>query len=75
MSHAQTVWQADDESLLSRGRMTDWTYTANAMTATSPSELSERFTFAILSAWRIETRQIGIMLQMNAAAIYIDLHQ
>ena len=30
MSHAQTGWQTDSESLLSAGRMTDWMYTATA---------------------------------------------
>jgi len=35
MSHAQTGWHVDDESLLSIGRMTDWMHTANAATIAS----------------------------------------
>ena len=34
-SHAQTGWQVDSESLLSAGRLADWTHTANAATIAS----------------------------------------
>ena len=37
MSHAQTVWQSDDESLLSIGHMTYWLHTANAATVSEQS--------------------------------------
>ena len=40
MSHAQTVWQADDESLLSIGHMTYWLHTANAATVSEQSSPS-----------------------------------
>jgi len=40
-------------SLLTKEQLTAWLYTANAATATSPSELCKRPAFANLSAWLI----------------------
>jgi len=47
MSHAQTGWRTDSESLLSDGCSSDWVHTANAATVTS------RETACDLSAWLI----------------------
>ena len=40
MSHARTGWQTDIESFLSNDRMTDWSHTANAATASVPGTLA-----------------------------------
>ena len=53
MSHAQTGRRMLVGSLLTKEHSTGFSYTANAVSATSPSELCKREAFASLSSWII----------------------
>ena len=65
MSHAQTGRRMLVESLLTKEHLTDWLYTANAVTAASPKEM-------LLSPWIIASHPKPQQLEKQQFIVTFD---